>query len=198
MRGALTLAVLSLVALAACSDSKDRNLDALSSPTPPLDAIVVGSFYVVEDDGWGLDQIPTVCESEAVDDVSLLMGSPFASRRFPDFTRVYTCKNDSRVTAAVVRSSPAYLRYEFMGLPVVEWSLFGDREYTQLDIGGMEALLIAQSEPDLAGHSAAIYVIEELPTDDRPGRMAALRFVSPERSICFMRQILDLDAPGPC
>ncbi len=196
MRAALTLAILGLAVLASCSDGQEQS--KAGTPTPPLDAIAVGSFYVVEDDGWGLDQIPTVCESEAVDDVSLLVGSPFASRRFPDFRRVYTCKDDSRVTAAVVRSSPAYLRYEFTGLPVVEWRIFGDREYTQLDVGGMEALLIAQTEPDLAGHSAAIYVIEELPTDDRPGRMAALRFVSPERSICFMRQILDLDAPGPC
>ena len=45
---------------------------------------------------------------------------------------------------------------------------------------------------------AAIYVIEELPDGDDPGRMAELHSVSPERSVCMMRQIIDLDALGPC
>lgn len=164
----------------------------------PEGAVQAGPFYVIEDDGLEFDELATVCEAESVDDGSLLAGTPFESRRFPDFTRVFRCIDDDRVTAAVVRSSPSFRRYEFTGLPIVEWEAGGEREISELEIEGMQALLIAQTVPDIVGHSAAIYVIEELPDGEDPGRMAELRFVSPEGAVCFMRQILDLDAPGPC
>lgn len=187
----IVVAVVALGLLAACGGD--------DTPDVPEGATQVGPFYVIEDDGLELDEIATVCEAEAVESGgALLAGTPFESRRFPDFTRVFRCTDDGRVTAAVVRSSPSYRRYEFTGLPIAEWSPGGEREYSTLEIEGMEALLIAQTVPDIVGHSAAIYVIEELPDGDAPGRMAELRFVSPEGAVCFMRQILDLDPPGPC
>lgn len=183
-------ALAAAVVVSSCGGDGDSDI--------PEGAEEAGLFYVIEDDGLEFDELDTVCDAEAIDDATLLAGTPFESRRFPDFTRVFRCTDDARVTAAVVLSSPSFRRYEFLGPPVVEWSPGGERKYSELEIEGMSALMISQAVPDIDGHSAAIYVIEQLPDGDDPGRMAELQFVSPEGAVCFMRQIIDLDPPGPC
>ena len=189
---AVVTAVIAMAAIGMLACGDDAEL------VPPEGALEIGAFYVIEDDGLEFDEIATVCEAETVDDGSLLVDSPFESRRFPDWTRVFRCKDDGHVTAAVVRSSPGFRRYEFTGLPVVEWGSASESEFSTLEIEGMMAVIAEQIVPGVVGHSAAIYVIEEFPDGEVPGRMAELRYTSPGRAVCFMRQILDLDAPGPC
>ena len=196
----MSVAVLLVLGLAAACDGVG-DLEILEEATSslPEGAIEVGEFFVVRDEGFAFDEFPLVCDAETADDGTLLAGTPFESRRFPDGTRVYFCKEDGHVTAAVVRSSPAFLHREFMGAPVVEFGAGADGEFSELEVEGLTALVAVWESVEVPGHDTAIYVIEQSPEGDTPDRMAELRYVSSVgNAICFMRQILDFDPPGPC
>lgn len=185
--------------LVACGGEGELLVSREVSPTPPAGAIEVGEFFVVSDEGFAFDEFQLVCDATSSNDGTLLTGTPFESRRFPDWTLVFRCTDDGHVTGAVVRSSPAFRRREFVGPPVVEFVGAGDGEFSELEVGGLTALSAVWENSELPSHDTAIYVIEQLPDGDAPGRMAELRYVSSvENAVCFMRQILDFDPPGPC
>ncbi len=191
------LAVLWVVA--ACGGEGELLVPEEVSPSPRPDAIEVGEFFVVNDEGFAFDEFPLVCDATSSNDGALLTGTVFESRRFPDWTLVFRCTGDDHVTGAVVRSSPAFRRREFVGPPVVEFAGADNGEFSELEVEGLTALVAVWESVEVPGHDTAIYVIEQLPDGDAPGRMAELRYVSSiENAVCFMRQILDVDPPGPC
>lgn len=168
-------------------------------PSTPEGAVSIGPFFVTEDDGLPFDLFPAICETETVDDGTLLAGTPFESRQFPDWTRVHRCKEDGHVTGAVVLSWPGYRRYEFSGPPVIESAVSTGNEFSLIEFEGLPALAEVIPGSVQLGHSTALYVIEQLPDGASPGRMAELCCVgSIPQAMCFMRQMLDRMPPGPC
>lgn len=169
-----------------------------ASPVP--DSLVsMGPFFLIEDDHLPFDQFPALCETETVDDGTLLRETPFESRLFPDWTRVHLCKEDGHVTGAVVLSSPGFRRYEFLGPPVIEAGVTSDREFTLLEVEGMPALAEVIPQSEVPSHDTNLYVIEQFPEGDTPGRIAEVCCLgSIPEAVCFMKQIVDLAPPGPC
>lgn len=176
-----------LWALVACGGEGELLVSGEVSPTPPAGAIEVGAFFVVSDEGFAFDEFQLVCDATSSNDGTLLTGTPFESRKFPDWTLVFRCIDDGHVTGAVVRSSPAFRRREFVGPPVVEFVGAGDGEFSELEVGGLTALSAVWENSELPSHDTAI-ICDRAVTGRRRARQnggASIRQLCGERRLLY-------------